>query len=322
MNIKEFTALAAEEVLTRLREEGDETVEVRTAEVMKMNDQVMHGLTFHTGVDPSPTFYLNGMYELYTAGEDMDSLLKQLVWAYRDGMMSAPVPEEVPDMEFESARKKAGLRLLGMEYNREFLKTVPYRAVGNGYALICDLQIGASDGGMFSTVVTNSLAEEYGYDMDELFEAALENAWRSNSASLNPASRLMDFGDGPEGPGGERQIGPGGKETCYVLTTNRERYGAAALFYPGTQAMIAHVLDEDYIAIPSSLHEFIIIRASKVKDVEHLQRLVLEANSRVVGPEDVLSDTLLRYTRSTGELQAVPPCDDVSADEEYERFAG
>jgi hypothetical protein len=163
-------------------------------------------------------------------------------------------------------------------------------------------------------VVTNSLAEEYGYDMNELFDAALENAWRSNSASLNPASRLMEFAEEPEESGE--------KEACYVLTTNRERYGAAALFYPGTQAMIAHVLEEDYLAIPSSLHEFIIIRAGQVKDPEHLQRLVIEANRRIVCPEDVLSDSVLRYTRETGELTALPPCDDIDVSEEYERFAG
>ena len=314
MNIKEFTALAAEEVLKRLREEGNETVDVRPAEVMKMNDQKMFGLTFHTGEDPAPTFYVNGMFDLYNAGEDTDSLIRQLVWAYRDGMADAPVPEEVPDMEFSKAKARAGLRLVGKEYNKEFLKTVPFRDVGNGYALICDLQIDASDGGVFSTVVTNGLAADYGYDMGELFEAALENAWRSNSASLNPASRLMDFE--------EEQERTEGKEACYVLTTNRERYGAAALFYPGTKAMIAHVLEEDYIAIPSSLHEFIIIRASQVKDQEHLQRLVLEANRRIVCPEDVLSDDVLRYSRQTGELCALPPVEDIDTGAEYESFAG
>ena len=297
MNIQKFTALAAEEVLMRLRDEGDEAVDVRTAEVMKMNDQTMYGLTFHTGDDPAPTFYLNGMYELYSAGEDMDSLLKQLVWAYRDGMVNAPVPEEVPDMEFGKAKKTAGLRLAGRQYNKKFLKTVPFRDVGNGYVLICDLQIDASDGGVFSTVVTNHIVEEYAYDMDELFDSTLENAWRSNSAALHPASRLMAFADEPEQTDD--------KETCYVLTTNRERYGAAALFYPGTQAMIAHVLDEDYLAIPSSLHEFIIIRASRVQDMAHLQKMVYEANRRIVSPEDVLSDNVLRYSKGTGKLITV-----------------
>ena len=69
--------------------------------------------------------------------------------------------------------------------------------------------------------------------------------------------------------------------------------------------MIAHVLEEDYVAIPSSLHEFIIIRASQVKDPEHLQRLVYEANHRIVCPEDVLSDNMLRYSRDTGALTTV-----------------
>ena len=195
MNIKEFTQLTAEKVLERLREDGEETVDVSTAEVMKMNDQVLYGLTFSTGEDPSPTYYVNGMHELFLAGEDMDSLVGHLIRAYREGLESAPVPEERPDMKFSKVKRRAGLRLVGKDYNIEYLKTVPFRDVGNGFALICDIHIKASDGGVFSTVVTNSIAEEDGYDMDELFEAALENAWRSNAASLNPASRLVNPAD-------------------------------------------------------------------------------------------------------------------------------
>ena len=65
------------------------------------------------------------------------------------------------------------------------------------------------------------------------------------------------------------------------------------------------MLDEDYLAIPSSLHEFIIIRASRIQDMAHLQKMVYEANRRIVSPEDVLSDNVLRYSKGTGKLITV-----------------
>lgn len=290
MNITEFTAFAAEELEALLREEMREDVEVETQEVMKMNDQRLHGIMIRGGEDPTPTYYVEEMYRDFQRGADPALLIRQLAEAFRSMQEAGPFPAEmVPDMEYRTIKRKVGLRLAGMDYNREFLKTVPYKDVGNGYALLCDVQIKASDGGIFSTLITNDLAQERHYDMEVLFQNALDNAWKSKSAVLRGAGELMGADDSEE-------------EMCFVLTTDRPRYGAAALFYPGTQAMIAHVLQEDYIALPSSLHEFMIIRASCGASMEYLQQLVREANRTIVQPEEVLSDNILKYCRSTGEL--------------------
>ena len=319
MNIKEFTARAAAEVLEYLPEDLRERVSVEETEVMKVNDQILHGLAFHRGDEPAPTFYLDDLFKLFQNGACMGDLLQGMAEAYAESYATAafsggacpgadssvPFPVEIPDLRYSEVKRKVGVRLLGMDYNRKFLETVPFREVGNGYALIADAQIGASDGGVFSTVITNKMAEEYAYDMDVIFDSALDNAWRTNAAVFTPAEEVMSGGEWPEG-----------ETSCWLLTANRPRCGAAALFYPGTQAMIADVLDEDYFAIPSSLHEFIIVRASVVGDPSHLCRLVREANRTIVSPEDLLSDNLLYYSRSVGALSLVLP------EEAYADFAG
>lgn len=294
MNINEFTAFAAEEVLRCLPEEMRGSVSVQAAEVMKINDQILHGLAFHVDDEPAPTFYLDELFEIYQHGADPRELFQGLVDTYVDCYVHAdtegeemPIPDVIPDLSYKGIRKKLSVRLLGVDYNKRFLETVPFKDVGNGYALVSEIQIGASDGGVFSTVITNAMAEEYGYDMERLFNTALENAWRTNAASFTQAEEIMQGDDLDEGA-----------ETCWVLSTIRQRFGAVALFYPGTQAMIADVLDENYIAIPSSLHEFIIVRESTVTDPHHLRKLVKEANRTIVRPEDVLSDTILHYSKS------------------------
>ena len=302
MNIKEFTALAAEEVLSCLRENGVDEVSVQTTQLMKMNDQQLYGLTFQRNDDPAPTYYLNEMFRAYSSGENPENLFRCLAAAYLHDRLNGPTPEEIPDLEYRKVKSKTGVRLLGKDYNEQYLQTVPHKDVGNGFALICEVQIGASDGGLFSTIVTKSMAEEYDYDMDQLFKIALENAWRTNPASLRPISGMLGEAGGPE--------------SCYVLTTRRQMYGAAALFYPGTQSMVAETLGEDFFAIPSSVHEFIIIGESQVEDPETLRHMVIEANHIVVAPEDVLSDNLLYYSKSTGNLSLVLP------EEAYEDFAG
>ena len=314
MNITEFTELAAEKVEQYLREEMQVDDVVQTEEVRKINDQCLHGLSIEKKGAPFkgdavPTYYLEEMHDAFLRGADMDVLVQGLAKAYINTLNFGPIPaEEIPDMEYRTIRRRVGLRLVGKDYNKEFLKTVPYKDVGNGYALLCDVQMKASDGGLFGTLVTNEMAEEYHYDMDKLFRDALDNAWKSKSATLRGAGELMRMC--AEGPGEAGEAGgyaseeaePDDRETCYVLTTEMPRYGAAALFYPGTQAMIAHVLGEDYVAIPSSLHEFMIVRASQIEDPGFLQQLVREANCTVVGPDEVLSDNILKYSRDTGQL--------------------
>ena len=322
MNITEFTALAAEKVEQYLREEMQEEVVVQTEEVRKINDQCLHGLSIEKKGVPFeggavPTYYVDEMHRAFLCGVDMDALVQGLAKAYINTLNFGPIPaEEIPDMEYRTIRRRVGLRLVGKDYNKEFLKTVPYKDVGNGYALLCDVQMKASDGGLFGTLVTNDMAKEYHYDMDKLFQDALDNAWKSKSATLRGAGKLMRMCEGSPGDAESvlfEEAEPDDQETCYVLTTERPRYGAAALFYPGTQAMIAHVLGEDYIAIPSSLHEFMIVRASQVEDPGFLQQLVREANCTLVGPDEVLSDNILKYSRETGQLSLLTE-DDVFPD--------
>lgn len=306
MNIKEFTALAAEKVERYLREEMQANVIVRTEEVRKINDQCLHGVRIEQeGAlekgDAVPTYYMEELYQAYLHDVDLDFLIGELAKAYMNTLRCGPLPAEVvPDMEYRTIRRRVGLRLVGKDYNREFLKTVPYKDVGNGYALLCDVQLKASDGGIFSTLVTNEMAEDYHYDMDALFKEALDNAWKSKAATLQGAGELGARS------ASEKTAGPYAQETCYVLTTDRPRFGAAALFYPGTQAMIAHVLQEDYIAIPSSLHEFMIVRASCVGNPGDLYQFLREANRTIVSPDEVLSDKILKYSRSTGTLSVLP----------------
>jgi len=299
MNITEFTALEAEKVEKYLREELREETRVETMETMKVNDRRLFGISILKGEEPSPTFYLNDFFHAYECGAEPDEIARDIADLYVNCMANGPQPAgEIPDMEYETVKERVGLRLLGIEYNREFLKAVPFRGMGNGYAMICDIEMDASDGGIFSTVVTNEMTERYNYDMETLFGIAFDNAWRRNPAVLMGSRELMDPKASPE------------EEDCYVLTAKRPQFGAAALFYPGTQAMIADVLGEDYVALPSSLHEFIIIRESRAAGPRDLQRMVREANRIVVGPDEVLSDNVLKYSRQTGMLSLISEWED------------
>ena len=91
-------------------------------------------------------------------------------------------------------------------------------------------------------------------------------------------------------------------DSMYILTTNRFQLGAVALFYPGVAEKIAEMAGGNFYAIPSSVHEFIILPESDKYSEEELQAMLESGNRDVVSEDDILSDTIYVYDRHLGLL--------------------
>ena len=62
-----------------LPDDAYENVEISETVVVKMNDQKLHGLVIREkGSDAAPTFYMDDMFERYSQGEDLGSLMTEL----------------------------------------------------------------------------------------------------------------------------------------------------------------------------------------------------------------------------------------------------
>jgi len=68
-------------------------------------------------------------------------------------------------------------------------------------------------------------------------------------------------------------------------------FGAVEILDSHTMDMIKERLgDQEYIAIPSSVHEFLLMAADKAMPPEIMAGLIQEVNQNEVAPEDRLSD--------------------------------
>lgn len=94
-------------------------------------------------------------------------------------------------------------------------------------------------------------------------------------------------------------------QLMYILTTRDFSFGAVALFYPGVQERLARIMGGNYYAIPSSVHEFIILPESDRYGESALAQMLYEVNRDVVEPEEVLTDTLYYYD---AELEVLLSC--------------
>ena len=271
-----------------------------------MNDQKLHGLTFRPkGSDAAPTLYVDDLYERHKNGEELGYLLVELSDRYEQAR-NAPAPPKI-DFSWENVRDKLTVRLLEKNRNTDFLAGMPYADVGNGLAMIVDINMGEDRGGDWRIAVNHGVMEQMGVDKETMFITAMDD-----SAHLAPAV-LTDMSQALFSPERENlldraePIDPADVGSMYVLTTETGTLGAAALFYPEVREKAAELMGSGYYVLPSSVHEVILVPDTIGHNEQELCDMVKQANRTVVEPQDVLSDNVYHYDRETRDLSRVDP---------------
>ena len=302
MNRNEFIEEVKKEILRTLPEELKNDLDIQETTVMKSNDQEHHGLTFKRGEsEAAPTIYLDEAFERFSGGEDMHVLAVEIKNAYVD-TIGMPEPQKV-DFDFDKIRDNLTVRLLEIRRNREFLSQTPYMTAGHGLAMVCDIKMSDGREGSWRATVTRNMLESQGYDKQELFLTAMENAKIIDPPILVDMNQALFTHDAENLMLRDAPLEAHEDAKMYVLSNESGMLGSAALFYPEAKEHIASVIGEGYSVIPSSVHEVLIIPDSAGIDADELSRMVKEANRSVVEAKDVLSDNVLHYDRQRGQLE-------------------
>lgn len=307
-NIRDFTEELKDNIMRCVPEELAEGLKLTDTIVTKVNDQKLYGLSFQKeGVEAAPTIYVNQLYERYNDGDPMQGLAIETTHMYLDSLSHPAACKEPPDLSFDKIKDSLTLKLVEIKRNRGYLADIPYMSLGNGLAAVCDIRLDAPDNsGIWSTTVTRQMMENYQYDKTEVFRQAMMSARSVDPPTMvSMGGRLFEAQVSSNMLSDNSRVSDGDKEPMYVLSNESGVYGAAALFYPGMQEQIAEKLGESYYALPSSLHEFIIVPESAGVNLPDLSEMVKVANETVVEPKDVLSDTVLHYDRDEKKLESI-----------------
>ena len=287
-----------------LPEDAAENVGISETVVVKMNDQKLHGIIIREkGSDAAPTFYMDEMFERYSQGEDLGSLMVELAnqYSYAKDM---PKPPEV-DLSWDNVKDKLTVRLLEKSRNREFLANMPHVDVGNGLAVIADINMGEDGIGEWRITVNNSVLESLGVDKERLFSDAMANAKVYDPAELVDMSSALFSPEKVNLLERDEPIAPEDISGMYVLTNSTGSLGAATLFYPDVKEKAAELLGSDYYILPSSVHEVILVPDTPAINAGDLCDMVKQANRTVVEEKDILSDNVYHYNRDDRRLDKV-----------------
>ena len=304
MDIKEFIKTIKEELPDFLPDDVYEDLTIDDVEVAKMNDQKLHGLTFRPkGSDAAPTLYIDDLYERHQNGEDLGFLLIDLANRYEEAR-HAPVPPDI-DISWEKVMDNLSFRLLEKRRNTDFLANMPYADVGNGLALIVDINMPGDRNGDWRIAVNHGVMEALGVDKETLFFKAMDDVLVNDPPVLSDMTQALFSPEKDNLLDRSDPIDPSELGGMYVLTTESGNLGASALFYPDVQEKAAELMGSGYYVLPSSVHECILVPDTTGHNEKDLCAMVKEANRTVVEPKDVLSDNVYHFDKDSRQLTKV-----------------
>ena len=293
MNEKRFETM--EEFAEAVRTEFEKRIEksVIVQKLNKNNGIVLYSLTvLEDEINISATIYLEPYYEVY---EDtgMEYILDRLERVYEENK-----PEQSFDiskiLDYESIKENLRAKLINYELNREFLKEVPHRRfLDLAIVAYIALEMEEEIEGNATITVKNNLQQTWKVDTEELIDTALENI-RGDVVAAN-MSEYVDmslFGDTEN------------LFDIYVITNRLKLHGAVAMLQKDRLKQFSEELKKETLTIlPSSIHECLIINAEdEDKDTDELKEMVKEVNETVVSDQDILSNNVYIYNRTTDKI--------------------
>ena len=279
--------------------------DVNIIEVTKNNDVHLDGLQImHEDSNIAPTIYLNNFYGKYEQSGDLEEIMTEIADIRERSDFDLPI--DVSDMSnLDKVRDHIDCRVLGTENNQEYLRDKPHKTVAEDLAVVYSVRLGGAADGIMNAVVTDQMLDRWGISVDELHDIAISNTEILSPVELvSMREMLMDMmlpGD-PDAIHDLDMFIPDEGPQMYVLTNHDKVYGAKEILNQEVMDKIADKLDGDFIVLPSSVHEVLIL-----PDAEHVDRAALEdmvqtINQNELDAKEVLSNNVYCYDFKEHEL--------------------
>ena len=272
--------------------EGDYDISLNST--TKLNNQEKEGIMIRrNNENVAPIVYIDNAFREYGETGNESEVLQHIAATYAEHVTPPEMIDTESIMNFETSKDNIRCRLVNADMNESMLKDLPHKEIGE-FAVIYYVQVG--DEVIMSTKVTNERMRAYGIDVEELHKVALENQNKFQKPKIIPMEELLYELTGLP------THHPEGAPRVYVLSNEDGMFGAAAMLNPQTTEMIAEEIGDVY-ALPSCVHEWILVPVEDAPDIEALKEMVENANETVVKPEELLSYNVYKVDRENKTLE-------------------
>lgn len=273
--------------------------------VVKNNNVQLDGLTImEGGTNLSPTIYLNYFYETYQNGVEFSSILDTILHTYQSNKPRGKIDTSF-FTDYANVRPHIAYKLIHYERNRHLLADLPhFRYLDLAIVFYC--LVSSSPSGSATILICKDHLRFWNISPTQLFDAAKENTPRLLSYDLRNMNDLMEELLAPaHSTLSDPDIKKEDAAICpmYVLTNQNKLNGASCILYEHLLEHFADRLCCDLYILPSSIHEVILIPATSDTSYQELSQMVQEVNDTQVSPEEILSDHVYYFSRSSGSIR-------------------
>ena len=249
----------------------------------------------------SMAFRLKEIFQSVEDGEDIDHAVYKMVNTIEDNISF--VKEKEQDVksfisDYEKVKDNTYLRLIPGD--SPILKSTPHRMIED-MALVVNVHLDSfsDEHGKSCVVVTKPLMEMYGIDETQLFADAEKNSLANEPIVFKPLLDMVkDLISKDEIPNPE-DVGI----VTYIATNTSGFQGAAVAGYPDFCEKAAEAIGGSFYMLPSSVHEFILIKDDGTPKAKDLNRMIKNVNETVLEPRDVLAAQCYHYDAKAKVLE-------------------
>lgn len=136
MNQREFYDEVIEAVKRNIPEELRDELSVEIQEVIKNNDNVLHGVVIRSPEQHIvPTIYIEECMEAMPKNASIDELAGAIIGTYVKGLMEAPAVEDL-SLEFEDVKNMLQVQVVEANRNMDRLKDLIYKPLDEGMGML------------------------------------------------------------------------------------------------------------------------------------------------------------------------------------------
>ena len=249
----------------------------------------------------SMAFRLKEIFKDVSEGESMDHAVYKMVNTIEANIEVIKTKEgDVKSFisDYEQVKDHTYLRLIPGD--SPVLGETPHRMIED-MALVVNIHLVnfSDENGRSCVVVTKPLMEMYGIDETQLFADAEKNSLKDEPIVFTPLGDMIkSLIEAEELPSPE-DVGI----VTYIATNKSGFHGAAVAGYPEFAEKAAEAIGGSFYMLPSSVHEFILIKDDGKPNAKDLNKMIRNVNETVLEPRDILASQCYHYDAKAKVLE-------------------
>lgn len=268
--------------------------EVSVRSVYKNNNIKFRGLYIREPeVMISPTIYLEDYFCGMKNDSDIEDIISEICRVYEHHKCT-----ELADVilfsirDLVTATDRIYYTVINKDRNSELLSEIPHREILD-LAVVCRMSINMGDSISGSALVNNNMIDSWGITEDELFSMASKNTPVMLGCEMKNMLELLFEIYRRQDNYKLISLLANQEPYMYVVSNREKSYGAGVIFLNDDfREEVRRKLRSDFVVIPSSIHETIVIPYTEELNRNTLISLVNEVNRTEVQSTEVLSDNI------------------------------